>query len=155
MNHSPMRCGVPLCLLALWTGDGRADVALEPQDLTATVAPVRLPMAGRWQRLDTAYEKETLVVSRGGQVSLGEPGRAVAGRCTGLSADTIQLDFRSKWNLFGSSGRRFTCRWRLQDSILTLEILESMSQASPDAEFHVLDVDRSAVGETWRFQRAR
>jgi hypothetical protein len=140
-----------VCLVALWTCHGRADVPLEPQDRTATVAPVRLQMAGRWQRLDAAYEKEMLVVSRSGQTTFGEQGREATGRCTPLSADTIQLDFRDQFD----SGRRLKCRWRLQDAILTLEIVESSSQTGRDAPYYVLDADRSVVGETWRFQRAR
>jgi hypothetical protein len=140
------RCSMLLCLLFSWTAIGMADVP-PSHDLTATATPVRQSMVGRWQRVDTAYEHEVLVIGRGGQVTLDEAG----GRWALWSSDTVQLDFQ---NLSGFN-RRLKCRWRLADAMLTLEIVESMSQASIGAEYHVLDIDRTVQGETWRFRRVR
>jgi hypothetical protein len=146
-----IRCPLLFCLLALGAAYGWAGVMPVALDRTATVAPLRLPLEGKWQRVDTAYEHELLIVGRGGRVLLGESGHEASARCLSLSADTIQLDFDS----LSGYGRRLRCRWRLQDDALLVEIVASMSRADRGAEFNVLDVDRSLLGETWRFRRAR
>jgi len=140
-----IRCAMLLCVLV--TVPSLADVVPEPPDQTGTAPPDRRAIVGRWQRVDTAYEQEKLVVSRDGRVTFGES----SGRWTALSTDTIQLDFP---NVSGFS-RRLKCRWQLADTLLTLEIVESMSQGSAGDDYQVLDMDRSVQGETWRFKRGR
>ena len=127
-----------------------AQVPPEPPNRTATLAPLPLPIVGRWRRTDPAYEKEVLVVRKTGRVRIGAPAAEVDGLVTRLSDRKLQLDLRPP---FGH--QRLICRWWRDGDKLSLEILESKSKVDDRDVYRVLDADRSAQGQTWRFQRSK